>query len=580
MAILTPESRSNDPEGSIALRDFFNELFEERAAAMNRSSSLDSDSVSLSSDEETANSADNLITSRDNSRRHRHRGRKPQRSRIISVSPDNAAGFRRQSRTKLVISSYHNPLNKSGHNACRKYSLSASAHSLGSRTGISSTSVGNWRSSLHKHRKTLSRQEARKNHKDSRWSTSPLDIPNNSRSSRVKQYDFGFVNDSMHVRNIRRSKKNQRKATKQSVNTNTSIRRNARKTSCSKAIDSAVRVLSTMSSSDDESTDGEEFFEDEESLSSFTDSFVSSQANVTINSTKTIGSSLDFGSRYKTKAKALTASPRVVPSRTKSGGDLPRMPRRTKDDSSFKLEELFEPLKGNSSSHHTSFRKKQVRRSLSDDVSIMSRRSKRFENAKRRITDSFGRWAATITNKKDEAPKNDSTLRLPRRIPSLSSRSNDSNKKPGSRKFHKGSNSSSKSSEGTTLLKASNRSTGRYSNHSNDSSEPSDSDSEGSSVFHNSFAYDDDSLTATMATTESSAKGSNTNSSASSSHHQDEAFEFLFKPVSSHSRRLAIPESLRKLPLNSFHGSSISSKTSVRAKHPGKRLRTASIGKC
>ncbi len=598
MTNFSPECRKSELEGSAALRDFLNDLFEEQAEAMSRKTFGDRDScenvtISLCSDEETTNSTDDLTKSSRSLRRNR--SRKAQRPKF-SVSPDNAAGVQSGRTTELMVSSYHNPLNKSRQKSSRNCPLSASAHSLGSRTGISSTSVGNWRNSLHKHRKTFSRQDARKNHKDSRWSTSPLDIPNNSRNSRVKQYDLGFVNDSMHVRKARKSKTNQQKNTQRLTTINSNLRKNNRKTTCSKAIDRAVSVVSALTSSDDDSSDGEEFFEDdEESLSSFTESFVSSQATVSIASTKAIGSSLDFGSRYKTKAKAIptpsarvvpsrtkSASARVVPSRTKSGGDLPKMPRRTKDDSSFKVIEEFEPLKGNSSSHHTSFEKTKVRRTMSDDVSTMSKGSRRFESARRRITDPFGRWAATIGNKKDSIPKN-SNLRLPRRIPSLSSRSKDSSKKAPKGKLLKSSNSSTKTSGGSIHRISSrslNRSTGRYSNHSNDSSEASDSDSE-TCDFHNSFAHDDDSLTATMATTDSSKEGGNTSSSGSSSYDQDEAYKFLFQPPSSHRRGMSIPESFRKLPLNSFHESStISTKASTRKKHPGKSLRTASIGHC
>ena len=393
----------------------------------------------------------------------------------------------------------------------------------------------------------------------------------------------------MHVRKARKSKTNQQKNTQRLATINSNLRKSNRKTSCSKAIDRDA----ALTSSDDESSDGEEFFEDdEESLSSFTESFVSSQATISIASSKAIGSSLDFGSRYKTKSKAIpfpsarvvpsrtkSASARIVPSRTKSGADLPKMPRRTKDDSSFKVIEEFEPLKGNSSSHHTSFEKTKVRRTMSDDVSTMSKGSRRFESARRRITDPFGRWAATIGNKKDSAPKNDSNLRLPRRAPSLSSRSKDSSKRAPKGKLLKSSNSSTETSGGS-IPRISSRSTGRYSNHSNDSSEASYSDSE-TCDFHNSFAHDDDSLTATMATTDSSKEGGNTSSSGSSSYDQDEAYKFLFQPSSSHRRGMSIPESLRKLPLNSFHESStISTKISTRKKHPGKILRTASIGHC
>lgn len=587
MTNFSSECGKSEPEGSAALRDFLHELFEEQAKAMSQNSVGDRDScedftISFCSDEETTNSTKSSRS------RSRNRSRKSQRPKF-SVSPDNAAGVRSGRTTELMVSSYHNPLNKSRHKSSRKCPLSASAHSLGSRTGISSTSVGNWRNSLHKHRKTFNRQDARKNHKDSRWSTSPLDIPNNSRSSRVKQYDLGFVNDSMHVRKARKSKKNHQKNTQRLATIDSNLRKGNRKTSCSKAIDRAVSVVSALPSSDDESTDGEEFYEDdEESLSSFTESFVSSQATMSIASTKAIGSSLDFGSRYKTKAKAIStpssrvvpsraksASARIVPSRTKSGGDLPKIPRRTKDDSSFKVIEEFEPLKGNSSSHHTSFKKTKVRRTMSDDVSTMSKGSRRYDSARRRITDPFGRWAATISsNKNDSAPKIDN-LRLPRRLPSLSSRSKDSSKKAPKGKLLKSSDSSNKA-----CSSQSSRSTGRYSNHSNDSSDSSDTESE-SCDFHNSFAHDDDSLTATMATTDSSKEGSNTSSSSSSPYDQDEAYKFLFQPKSSHRRGMSIPESLRKLPLNSFHESStISTKTSTRKKHPGKSLRTASIGHC
>ena len=560
MTIFTPDGRNEGPEGSIALRSFFNELFLEREAAISQGSDGDSDScgsesvsfsrvatgdessdcdsasctISLSSDEETVTTADLVKHGNEETKDatlHRGSFHSRQRQPKFSISPDNAAGIRSGSKTELMISSY--------------YSLSASAHSLGSRTGISSTTVGNWRSSLHKHRASLaSRQVDRNNHKDSRWSTCPLNAPNNSQSNLVKQYDFGFVNDSMHVRKIRRSKSGMTKR----FNKNKTFRGKTEQgglslaDSSTRTIDSEVR-LANEASSDEDSSDGEEFYEDDEaSLSSFTDSFVSSRGNTTIGSTCTLGSSLDFGSRYKIRTKNPESSARVLPSRTKSGGDLPRLPHRTWDDPSFNLSdpsfnfsETFEPLKGDSSSHRGGFQKTKMRRSLSDDISI---------------TAALGRWTATITNKDPDSPNNNSGMfpALPRRSPSLSGSSERLSKK----------------TEGK-LRKISSRSTGRYSNHSNDSSEFSDSDSESSSNFHNSFACDSESsLSATMATTALSTKVSSNC--------------YMLSSSSAHSPRLSIPESLMKLPHHSFHGSSTTSTKTINRglQNPGKSLLTTS----
>ena len=560
----------SDDEGSVALRNFFNELFQERAAASGHSSdadsdSYDSDSVSLSSDEETVDDlaksthSNDLTSGTQHTRRRRFRNATSQRIRrpIVAVSPDNAAGIRRGSKTELSISSYHNPLNNNGVSFSRNFMRSNSAHSLGSRTEISRTSVGVWRNSLQKQRLGL---PARINHKESRWSTDPVDIPSNKPSSGIKQYDFGFVNDSVHVQNNRRTKKSSKKKTN-AVPTRRTPKGRLHLTHL-QAIDSAVQVLD--SSSDEDSSDGEEFFDDDvESLTSFAaESFVSSRATNGSEKSSTIGTSLDFGSRFKTKSKSIDCAPRVAPSRTKSGSDIPRLPRRTCDDSFFDFGETYEPLKGNSSSHHRGFQKSKLRRTVSEDVSTLSSCSSinAFDKvAKQESSDLFGRWAAN-------SHKNDTnlcSLALPRRPPSLSSRTQSKPKKP---------------SEGKLLKKVTNRSTGRYSNHSNDSSEPSDSDSDSddSCEFHDSFAYDDDnSLAATVATTGSSSKG-NGSYSTSSTFDKGASLKFF---SSLHSHRPAFPAALCKLPHHSFHGgSTISSKSATRAKrqHPGKILRTTS----
>lgn len=569
-----PGDYNSEDEGSVALRNFFNELFLERTAASGHSSdaesdSYDSDSVSLSSDEETANTLDDLMKSThsndlnsgtQHTRRRRFRNATSQRIRrpIVAVSQDNAAGVRSGSKTELSIRSYHdslNVLNVSGHSFSRKFMQSKSAHSLGSRTGISRTSVGIWRSSLQKKQPSLI---TRNNHKDSRWSTSPAEISSKTPSSGVKQYDFGFVNDSVHVQNNRRTKKSSKKKTNLVPTRRTP--KGGLHLSHLQAINSAVQVLD--SSSDEDSSDGEEFFDDDvESLTSFaTESFVSSRATNGSEKSSTIGSSLDFGSRFKTKSKAIDCAPRVAPSRTKS--DIPRLPRRTCDDSFFDFGETFEPLKGNSSSHHSSFQKSKLRRTVSDGVSSISSRSSinTFDKVtKPQSSDLFGRWA-TNSHKNDT---NLCSLALPRRPPSLSSRTESALRKK---------------SEGKLLKKAANRSTGRYSNHSNDSSEPSDSDSDSddSCDLHDSFAYDDDSsLAATVATTGSSSKG-NASYSTSSTFDKNASLRFF---SSLHSHRPAFPASLRKLPHHSFHGgSTISSKSTTRGKrpHPGKSLRTTS----
>ena len=565
MAMFKPNV--SDDEGSVALRNFFNELFQERATVCGHNSdadsdSYDSDSVSLSSDEETVDDlvksthSNDLNSGSQHTRRRRFRNTTSQRIRrpIVAVSPDNAAGIRRGSKTELSISSYHNPLNNNGISFSRNFMRSHSAHSLGSRTEISRTSVGVWRNSLQKQRLGL---PVRNNHKDSRWSTDPVDIPSKKPGSGIKQYDFGFVNDSVHVQNNRRTKKNQGKPSKLKAPVRRTQQQGRLHVSHLQAIDTAVQSLD----SDDDSSDGEEFFDDDvESTTSFaTESCISSRATNGSANSSTVGASLDFGSRYKTKAKAADFQTRVAPSRTKSGGDIPRLPRRTWDDSFFEFGETFEPLKGNSSSHHKNFKRSKLRRSVSDDVSTLSSCSSfnTFDKGTKRTSPNlFGRWA---TN----SHKNDTqlcSLALPRRNPSLSSRTEGSSKKKSQGK----------------LLKASNRSTGRYSNHSNDSSEPSDSESE-ESDFHDSFAYDDESsLAVTVATTGSSSKG-NSSYTASSTLDKGGALKF-FSSLHSH-RHTSLPQSLRLLPHHSFYGgSTVTSKSTTRGKrqHLGKSLRTTS----
>lgn len=583
MTELNSNLLNQDSEGSIALRDFFTELFVERDGdddLDSRGSDVDSDSVSLSSDEETAvdtvgdlrnstnlkNSMSNelLNSSTNHTRRRRFRrtrGLKAQRLQY-AVSPDNARGVRTRNmpfRGELTVSSYHNRPGSTtslGNVSSRKQPLSASAHSLGSRTGISNTSVNNWRHSLHKRQSTI----ARKNHRDTRWATLEAPPKNNfSNQSLDKSYDFGFVNDSLHQRTTLRRK--EKKASFASVtrdSSNKTVQRDNKSFSlagsCTRAIESAVRVVNSVSS-DESDSGGEEFYEDDEvSLSSFTDSFVSSRVTDSFvsslggssfaNASNTFGSSLNFGSRYKTKAKALPSySSRVAPSRTKSGSDVPRLPRRTRDDSfSFEDSETFEPLKGSEFSDE-GFQKAKVRRSLSDDVSIT------FAHLLSKTFKPVGRWDATVTRQDPDSPNKVSSTRcpaLPRRIPSISTISG-----------------------GGSKHKIQKRSTGRYSNHSNDSSEP-DSDSECSlgSFVGNS----DGSLTSpTMDTTESSSKGSSSKSRSAASLFQSDRLKIVL-PSSSHSRRMQIPESLRKLPQESF--SSRGSRGSRH--HPGKSLRTTS----
>ena len=118
-------STTNGPEGSIALRNFFNELFLERQLSMSSegdNGDSDSDNVSLSSDEETAASClnnDQLTSTSYHTRRHRFRRScvGVQRRPMICVSSDNARGMR-NSKTELMVSSYHNPKGISSNN-CR-----------------------------------------------------------------------------------------------------------------------------------------------------------------------------------------------------------------------------------------------------------------------------------------------------------------------------------------------------------------------------------------------------------------------------------------------------------------------------
>jgi len=218
-----------------------------------------------------------------------------------ALSQDNARGLpslSKHSSGELRVSSYHcssmsstrlhktSANNKySRTNKKNRHSLSASAHSLGSRTGISDTSVNIWRNSLHRKNSERGmqrgRQMIRSHHQDSRWSTSGTEIPN-SDLSRKKSYDFGVVNHSLHTRNVLRSK-NRMNIRQDRTNSNNSRSRTLRKNNLNdhvthlndssslalKAIESAVRVVSNHVSSDD-SSEGEEFYEDDVSLSSFT----------------------------------------------------------------------------------------------------------------------------------------------------------------------------------------------------------------------------------------------------------------------------------------------------------------------
>lgn len=598
-------------EGSVALRDFFSELFAERLGTNCSSGTEDADDY-LSSDEETAVATDqslikntpkinnkksinnqdsnqdrieknNDLNSNTNHTRRgrfrRSRGLKPQRP-TFALSQDNARGLpslSKHSSGELRVSSYHcnsmssTSLHKSSaHNKYsrtnkkNRHSLSASAHSLGSRTGISDTSVTIWRNSLHMQNSERGmqrgRQMIRSHHRDSRWSTSGTEIPS---------YDSGVVNDSLHTRNVLRSK-NRMNIRQDRTNSNHSRNRSLRKNNLNdhvthlndssslalKAIESAVRVVSNHVSSDD-SSEGEEFYEDDDvSLSSFTashDPSSKAESSVTTN-----GSSLDFYTKYKIKAKAKSLYPsRGFPTRTKSNGDLPQVPIRSMDDL-FEFAESFEPLK-DKSSDNGSFQKSTLRRSMSDDISMSTiysfgsksniSTSPHCDSPKakpRRHSDPFGRWAATVTTKVDSLKNRDSSLRCPtppRRVPSMSM----------SESF---SNYSKVFSEPTTT--------------DCESSECESSECETADTFgfdtsyddHNSFAdcqYDtSDSLAATMATTGSSSPGSgsssNTSGTTSASSYEKDAYKtFLSDTYNSHHQRMSFPESLRKLPQHSFH---------------------------
>jgi len=384
-------------------------------------------------------------------------------------------------------------------------------------------------------------------------------------------YDFGVVNDSLHTRNVLRSK-NRMNIRQDRTNSNNSRSRTLRKNNLNdhvthlndssslalKAIESAVRVVSNRVSSDD-SSEGEEFYEDDVSLSSFTASHdPSSKAESSIT---TNGSSLDFYNKYKIKAKAKSLhSSRGFPTRTKSNGDLPQVPIRTMDDL-FEFAECFEPLK-DKSSDNGSFQKNTLRRSMSDDISMSTMysfhsksnisTSPQYDSPKakpRRHSDPFGRWAATVTTKVDSLKNRDSSLRCPtppRRVPSVSESFSNYSKA-----FSEPSTTDCESSEC-------------------ESSECESSECETADTFgfdtsyddHNSFAhcqYDtSDSLAATMATTGSSSPGggssSNKSGSTSASSYEKDAYKtFLSDTYNSHHQRMSFPESLRRLPQHSFH---------------------------
>ena len=634
---------SNHTNGSMALRNYLNELFLEKTGANatigdsdykdSSAISVDSD-VSLSSDEEsvddnnedydedendvsdpktnsTTNNNDlNAITNHTRRRRFRHSRSNQNQRPLFAVTADNARGVRGAKHTfggELRVSTYQNNLSSTS-NMGTGLQTSASAHSyssLGSRTGISNTSVSKWRITQQKARSAMI---SRNQHRDSRWSTTGNDIPKGSLSkqsnnNKIKSYDFGFVNDSLHSPSSLRKKNkinnNRRGSSNKTLRkSKTEKQTTAERFSCRKVIDSAFRVVkhSDSSGSDSEA----EFYEDDDvSLSSFTmDTFDDSKTS----KTSSVGSSLNFGNNYRVKSKAMQLPPcRVAPARARSVGDMPRLPRRTMDES-FDLNdwvksktmvvppcreaptrthsvgemprlprrslddslhwnndsasETFEALKGGSVasitsiSSHGGFQKTKVLRSKSSDSFMtMSLSSNDFDDKpKRRGSDPFGRWGATTRARSKDI---DSSLKCPvppRRIPSTS---------------------------------RSNLSTGRNSNHSNDSSEPSESetDSNASFDFNNSFAGCpalDDSMATTVTTTGSLHKDHNSDVTQA----QNDVLKILLPAYSSHhsSRMMNIvPESLRTLPNNSYHGSStISSKSLAGRKYHGKSLHSAS----
>eukprot|EP00535_Pseudo-nitzschia_heimii_P009525 CAMPEP_0197183658 /NCGR_PEP_ID=MMETSP1423-20130617/7938_1 /TAXON_ID=476441 /ORGANISM="Pseudo-nitzschia heimii, Strain UNC1101" /LENGTH=586 /DNA_ID=CAMNT_0042634259 /DNA_START=115 /DNA_END=1872 /DNA_ORIENTATION=- len=583
----------------MALRNYFNELYLEKTGTNltigsndNDDSSCDSD-VSLSSDEESfvgnnegidedENDVSNVSTngisinndlnaSTNHTRRCRYRrsqGVQSQRP-LFAVTSDNARGLRGEEYSiggGLTARTYHSKLSST---SCIGTGLqtSASNHSyssLGSRTGISNTSVNKWRMTQ---KKAKTAMISRSEHLDSRWSTHGNDIPkgslsNRNSSNRVKSYDFGFVNDSLHSPSSLRKKNtinnNKMVAGRRSRSkNNTEQQTSAKSLSCRKVIDSAVR-LAEDSDSSDSSSEGDEFYEDDDvSISSFT---MSTFDDSKTSKTSTVGSSLNFGNNYRVKSKAMDLPPcRVAPARTRSVGDMPRLPRRTLDDS-FDLNnesasETFEALKGGSVSSFGSisspggFQKNKIWRSKSNDSLVtMSLTSKESEEHKQRGSDSFGRWGATTGARSKNIDTSLKCPQPPRRVPSAS---------------------------------MSNRSTGQNTNHSNSSSEVSESDTDfnASSDFNNSFAGCpalDDSVCTTVNTTGSSNK----DHSSFSSKDQDEALTILLPIYSSHhSSRILnrLPGSLRTLPNHSYHGSStISSKSIARSKHTGKSLHSFS----
>lgn len=617
---------SNHSNGSMALRDYFNELYLEKTGESVASSDNDCDDgedeesffiasesdVSLSSDEESfvvsngkvevdedendvpdskinINAKINISTKINakindntdlNGGTNHTRRRRFRRSRAFQAqrpkfafSSDNARGVRTKGtkEEELRVSTYQNkPGNKSTvGTGARSYSLlSASAHSLGSRTGISNTSVNKWRTTQMKARSALM---SRNEHRDSRWgctsgSTNEKAIPNGglsnpNSSSRAKSYDFGFVNDSLHGSPDSRWKsKSQRKKRadiyQELYKSKTKQQTGINRYSCGKVIDSAVRVATDLESYDSSEPDGEEFYEEEDtSISSFTmDTLDTSKGS----NTSSTGSSLVFGTSYKVKSKAMTLVPRrAAPARTRSVGETPRLPRRTQDsfDLNESASETFEPLKGGSVASSVDFQKTTVKRSMSTDsfMTFSNTTPSHFEKSKRRGSDPVGRWTATITRQlssKDSEIRRDSLTRCPsppRRVPSASLHS---------------------------------RTTGRNSNHSNDSSDASDS--EYSFDFENSFAgyglsLEDESLAATVATTGSS----NVGQSSVSIKDQNVARQMLLPRYSGHHPsqifKTVIPESLRKLPDHSFHANTtISSKSLNSSKKLGKSLHSTS----
>eukprot|EP00536_Pseudo-nitzschia_multiseries_P018973 jgi/Psemu1/58305/gm1.58305_g len=381
----------------------------------------------------------------------------------FSVPQDNARVGR--SRSSPLYHSSHHGTSGNGNgvgmseSSAHSYSLSTSMHSLGSRNSITNTSINNWRSKqqhVHAHAHGHNHHHPRhtsagpgSRQREPRWSnnlakTKNYDVGTGTGSgSLLKTRGFADLPDSLHqCRAMVHSAKNRGKHSNTKAGNGNGygngygngngngygngngngynkkhVHHNRGPMSSAAAIDSAVALASGISD-DDDSSNVEEFYGDEDSVS--TSSLLSFATSSSFNSSI---SSMCWNSRPR-QQRAINpfAVPRhetrtaMNPTST-AGGIVPKMPKRTTDQP---------PVR------------KILQRSLSDDGSWLSnhsqtsgshndfvlRRTKKrgaILRSKSTSDPQVGRWAAMITRDTNPAVHAlHQYLAPPRRVPSLS----------------------------------------------------------------------------------------------------------------------------------------------------------------